>query len=324
MWQGKEQSMKKQFIAALHENSIADLQSIPKSDLHSHAGRGGNIQYIEAWANVKIEPYGKPFNSLFQMQEWFENNVKCHCIGIQGYLKRIEAAFVQAQKDNIKALAMSFGIGEIDSLGNMESFSRIIDELHQHYAPNSEFFPELAFGREGKIDTIINRLDEIFSYNWFKSVDICNNEFAQPIRNFKPIYKRAKASGLRLKAHAGEFGSADDVMEAVEELELNEVHHGIAAAQSVQIMKWLADNKIRLNVCPTSNIMLNTVDSYANHPIRKLFDNSVPVTINTDDLLIFNQSISQEYLNLFNSKLMTADELNTIREIGLNHFYTKN
>ncbi len=314
--------MKKQFTEALHKSSIADIQNISKSDLHNHAGRGGSIQYIEEWANVKIQLPVKPFDSLSQMQEWFESNVKCHCIGVQGYIKRIEAAFAQAEKDNIKILAMSFGIGEIDSLGNMASFSKIVNGLHQHYAPNTKFFPELAFGRESEIDTVIYRIDEILSYNWFKSVDICNNEFAQPIRNFKPIYKRAKAAGLRLKAHVGEFGSADDVMEAVEELELNEVHHGIAAAQSVQIMKWLADNKIQLNVCPTSNIKLKVVDSYANHPIRKLYDYSVPVTVNTDDLLIFNQTISQEYLNLFKAKLMTADELDAIRETGLNHSYS--
>ena len=315
--------MKKQFIEALYGNSVADVQRIPKSDLHNHAGRGGNIQYIEAWANVKIEPSDQPFNSLSQMQAWFENNVKCHCSGKQGYLKRIEAAFAQAQKDNIKVLAMSFGIGEIDFLGNMEIFSTTVNELHQQYAPESVFFPELAFGRECEIVTTMNRIDEIFAYRWFRSVDICNDEFAQPIRNFKPIYKRAKALGLRLKAHVGEFGSADDVMEAVEELELDEVHHGIAAAQSVQIMKWLANNRIQLNVCPTSNIMLKVVDRYANHPIRRLFDHSVPVTINTDDLLIFNQSISQEYLNLFNSKLLTADELDAIRETGLSHKYSQ-
>jgi len=310
------------FSEALHKNSIVDLYKIPKSDLHNHAGRGGSIEYIETWANVRIEPPTKPFETLNQMQEWFENNVKCHCTGIQGYLKRIEASFAQAHKDNIKVLSLSFGIGEIDSLGNMKSFSDSVNALHQYYAPDTNFYPELALGRESKIDYILNRLDEILSYGWFKSVDISNNEFAQSIRNFKPIYKHVKASGLRLKAHVGEFGSADDVMEAVEELELNEVHHGIAAAQSIQIMKWLADNKIQLNVCPTSNIMLKLVDSYASHPIRKLFDYAIPITINTDDLLIFNQNISQEYFNLFNCNLMTAKELDTIRETGLNHSYT--
>ncbi len=124
--------------------------------------------------------------------------------------------------------------------------------------------------------------------------------------------------GRGFKAHVGEFGTADDVWEAVEELELDEVHHGIAAARSVSVMNWLADHHIRLNVCPTSNVMLRVADSYAKHPLRKLYDHGVLVTINTDDLLIFNQSVSQEYLNLYRSGLMTAEELEEIREVGLN------
>lgn len=59
------------------------------------------------------------------------------------------------------------------------------------------------------------------------------------------------------------------------------------------------------------------VESYSVHPIRKLYDHGIPLTINTDDMLVFNQSVSQEYLNLFKSGLMNAEELNHIREIGL-------
>lgn len=314
-----EEQMRAQFTEALRQNSLVELQKIPKSDLHSHAGRGGRLSYIREWANARIEPPKKPFDSLFHMQEWFEANVKCHCIGVSGYLKRIEAAFVQAQRDNISVLAMSFSIGEIDSLGGMRSFSSIINELHRTYSPNTNFYPELAFGRETEIGLAKSRLDEILLHCWFRSVDICNNEFAQPIKNFKPIYRRAKESGLRLKAHVGEFGSADDVMEAVEELELDEVHHGVAAARSTQVMKWLAHNKIQLNVCPTSNVMLQVVDGYVNHPIRVLYDNAIRVTVNTDDLLIFDQSASEEYLNLFKCRVMTAEELNTIRKNGLKY-----
>lgn len=314
--------MKQLFIEALNENSIDKLRKVPKSDLHNHAGRGGSLEYIASWANVNIEPPTKPFETLSEMQQWFDSHIKCHCAGFYGYLKRIEASFAQARKDNIKVLSLSFGIGEIDLLGSMELFCNTMNELHQQYAPDSEFFPELALGRESDTGEVLYRIDEILSYGWFKSIDICNNELAQPIKNFKPIYKRAKASGLRLKAHVGEFGTADDVMEAVKELELHEVHHGIAASQSVQVMNWLADNKIQLNVCPTSNVMLKRVDSYASHPIRKLYDHGIPVTINTDDLLIFNQDVSQEYLNLFKCNLMTADELDEIRMTGLNHSFS--
>lgn len=312
--------MKKLFLDAIRNRSLPDLQKIPKSDIHSHAGRAGNLRYIERWACVKIAPPEKPFDSLGQMQEWYEWNVKRHTPGMQGYLKRIEAAFAQAQEDHVQILALSFGIDEIDTFGSMESFMSAINELHRHYAPDTRFYPELSFGREAGIDSILNRLDQILSCRWFTSVDICNNEFAQPIRNFKPVYRLAKSYGLRLKAHVGEFGGADDVKEAVEELELDEVHHGIAAAGSVPIMHWLADHRIRLNVCPTSNVMLKVAESYALHPIRKLYDHAVPVTINTDDLVIFNQSVSGEYMNLYESGLMTAEELNTIRETGLGSY----
>lgn len=67
--------------------------------------------------------------------------------------------------------------------------------------------------------------------------------------------------------------------------------------------------------------MLKVVESYAVHPIRKIYDYGIPVTINTDDMLVFNQSVSQEYLNLFKSGLMNAHELNHIREIGLREIY---
>lgn len=312
--------MEDAFIQALTRDSLSELQHVPKSDLHSHAERGGNMNYIGHWARAAIHPPTQPFDNLSEMQQWFEKNVKVHCPGLQGYLKRIEASFAQAYEDQITVLSMSFGIGEVQSLGSMEPFISMINDLHQRFAPNTKFYPELALDRADHPEAILNQVEEMLSYGWFTSIDICNNELAQPITNFKTIYRRAQSYGIKLRAHVGEFGSADDVMEAVEELELQEVHHGIAAAKSPQIMRWLAHHLITLHVCPTSNVMLKVANSYANHPIRTLFNYGVSVTINTDDLLIFNQSVSEEYLNLFRSGLMTPEELNLIRQHGLNNY----
>lgn len=303
------------FKTYLQNHSLKELSSISKSDLHNHLGKGGNKNYIETIANVKIDLPPTTFESLFHMDEWFKDNIKKYC----PYLKRLEAAFVQAASDNISVLAASFGFGDDNTIGGMEleAFIHTMKRFNQQFAPNTILLPELAFGRACDTDKELARLDEILSYNWFRSLDINAGESEQPIKNFKKIYRKAKEYGLRLKAHVGEFGTAEDVMEAVEELELNEVHHGIAAAKSEAVMKWLSKNKIQLNVCPTSNVMLRVVESYSVHPIRKLYDNGIPVTINTDDMLVFNQSVSQEYLNLFISGLMNADELEIIRETGL-------
>ena len=95
------------------------------------------------------------------------------------------------------------------------------------------------------------------------------------------------------------------------------MQHGIGAAESVEVMRWLAGNGIRLNVCPTSNVMLDAVPDMASHPIRLLFDNGVPVTVNSDDPMIFDQSVSDEYRNLYKAGVFSADELEEIRRASL-------
>jgi adenosine deaminase len=100
-------------------------------------------------------------------------------------------------------------------------------------------------------------------------------------------------------------------------LELDEVQHGIAAAESPEVMRFLADHRIRLNVCPTSNILLGRVKRLEDHPIRKLFDAGVRVTVNTDDAIVFGVGVSEELLRLHQADVFSAAELDMIRQWGL-------
>ncbi len=302
---------------ALEEQSMSKLMLVPKSDLHTHGGKGGRIKYYSEWANVPIRATGRPFENLDEMQNWFNSNIKIHDKGKNGFLKRVEAGFAQAKEDHIAVLTLSYGMEVIDSLGGIDSFIDTLNFYHKTYAPETKYYPELSIERHCDVEETFEKLDEILGKNWFTSIDICGNELAQPIKNFQRIYRKAQSYGIKLKAHVGEFGTADDVREAVELLELSEVHHGIAAAKSKDVMRWLSHHKIQLNVCPTSNIMLKRAPSYSKHPIKELFDNAVPVTINTDDLLIFDSSVSEEYLKLYNNKVFSVTELEAIRQTGL-------
>lgn len=312
---------KSTFIEALHSGSISEMQKIAKSDLHSHAGRGGSKAYIEKWAGTTIAPPRQPFASLSEMNQWLNDHIKCHCPpGLDGYLLRLEAAFAQAAADNVRVLALSYSKDEVAALGGMEKFIRQMNYLQQKFAPDTDFFPDLTLGyTKDELDV----LDELLSYKWFNAIDIVNYSNTYSIKELKEICRKAKAQGMVLKAHLGEFGSPDELMLYAEELELDEIQHGVAAAKSPQIMRWLARHNIKLNVCLTSNIMLRVCDSYATHPIRLLYDYGIPVTINTDDLLIFNSSLSEEYLHLFNCGLMKEEELYEICQNGLNHKYPK-
>jgi adenosine deaminase len=83
------------------------------------------------------------------------------------------------------------------------------------------------------------------------------------------------------------------------------------------VMRFLADDRPRLNVCPTSNLMLGQVETLASHPIRRLFDAGVRVTVNTDDMLVFGQSVSREFLNLYRARCLNEKEFDQVRRNGL-------
>jgi len=251
------------------------------------------------------------------MQDWYEVHVKPYCIGKEGFEKRIRAAFKHAVDDGVTALSMSFGIGDSVYYDNeMHDYINAIDTIRQEIAPFITFLPEISFMRTDNIKPIEDQFERILELDYFKSIDLFGDD-KQAVDNFKSIYRRAKEHGYILKAHVGEFGDAESVRRAVDVLELDQVQHGINAVQSKSVMKWLEKNQIQLNVCPSSNIMLQRAESYKKHPIAELFYNGIPVTINSDDMIIFDQSVSQDYLNLYNYGNLSAEDLNKIREIGL-------
>lgn len=231
----------------------------------------------------------------------------------------IRAAFSQAKEDGITVLEIGedvWGLGEFFH-GNIDELVAAFETAHQEIAPEIEL--RLQIGLSRHCDTAY--LEDCLSHFWgckaFYSIDLYGDELAQPIDNFIPIYRRAKAEGLRLKAHVGEWGTAEDVRYAVECLELDEVQHGISAAEDPSVIRFLSDNHIRLNITPSSNYLLGRVDDLAAHPIARLYRSGVDVTINSDDVLIFDSDVSKEYLRLYQSGCLNAKELDDIRRNGL-------
>jgi adenosine deaminase len=197
--------------------------------------------------------------------------------------------------------------------GSAQALWKSLEDAHRAGGETIDWVPQLGISRHCAIAAIERWAAPLLELGTFRTLDLSGDEGAQPIEAFAPIYRQAKAAGLRLKAHVGEWGTADDVWRAVDVLELDEVQHGIAAGASKQVMRALANAGIRLNICPTSNVMLGRVSSLREHPIRTLFDAGVRVTIATDDPLIFGCTLSGEFLALHDAGVMTARELDFIR-----------
>lgn len=305
------------FSETLILGSIREIRRIPKSDLHNHCLMGGRRQVIEKYYGKKLSKFKAAETGIGDLNRWIGKVYRPFFELPGAFEKAVEAAFIQARVDGVTRLEMSIDVsfGRVFNI-SADSIVATLKYYHKTVAPEIDFSPELGFSRSIQAKTLMTDFDQYSDLNYFASVDLYDDEFAQPIKNFKELYRICRKQGMKRKAHAGEFGSADSVKEAVETLELDEVQHGIGAADSPEVMRWLADNRIQLNVCPTSNIKMKRVRSYKTHPIRVLFDNGVKVTLNTDDALVFGDGVSEQYLKLFKTGVFTAEELDVIRGNG--------
>ncbi|MDF2906987.1 MAG: putative adenosine/adenine deaminase [Herbinix sp.] len=307
------------FIKALEEGNLDAIRRIPKSDLHNHFSIGGDRDYIRERTGIEIESCSEVLHSMEEMHAWNHRNLGERFSNLEMRKLMIEATFHQAKKDGVTLLE----IGE-DVWGIGEFFHNDIDELiaafyeaRERIAPKTELRLQIGLSRHCGIDYLLGCLEHFWGRKEFYSIDLYGDELAQPIENFIPIYQKAKEQGLRLKAHLGEWTDAYEVRKGIELLQLDEVQHGIAAATSKEVMDYLVKNKIRLNITPTSNLILNRVSSLMEHPIRTLYHAGVDVTVNSDDILIFDSDVSKEYIRLYEAKTLTTEELDDIRVNGL-------
>ncbi len=314
--------MSEYFQDSLARGDLDAVRRCPKSDLHNHGILGGSRSFLRQRTQRDIPPLDRKLGSIADMHAWVHAAVGGFFESREGRLLGLEAAFVQAYQDGVTRLEIGEDVWAITLYdGSAEELTRELQRLHSQDAPEIEWIPQLALSRHCSLAALERWMTPLLALNVYRTLDLSGDEFAQPISIFKPLFRMAKANGLRLKAHVGEWGTADDVWRAVEELELDEVQHGIAAAESLNVMRFLADNLIRLNVCPTSNVMLGLADGLDSHPIRKLYDAGVLLTVNTDDVLVFGRGVSEELLSLYRVGLFSAKELDEIRLNGLRDDY---
>ncbi|HET6503019.1 MAG TPA: adenosine deaminase [Amycolatopsis sp.] len=115
-----------------------------------------------------------------------------------------------------------------------------------------------------------------------------------PRKLFRDSFAKARAAGLRSVPHAGETSDPGEVWSAVRDLGAERIGHGIAGAGDRRLLDHLAHHAITLEICPTSNLRTSAVGSLADHPLPRLLDAGVGVTIGTDDPGMFGTSLGTE------------------------------
>ena len=132
---------------------------------------------------------------------------------------------------------------------------------------------------------------------------IGGDELALPAKDFVGVYERVGAAGLGKLIHVGEIGNAASVREAVELLGVTRIGHGIAAMNDPDVMDFLAEREVTLELCPTSNIRTGALARQIGkpsarieeHPMKMFFERNIPITLSTDDPAMFETTLLEEY-----------------------------
>jgi adenosine deaminase len=142
------------------------------------------------------------------------------------------------------------------------------------------------------------RLVERFEGTRVVALDIAGDEAGYPLEPHMPAFQFAAQHDIPYTAHAGESAGAESVWETLRLLGTSRIGHGIHSIEDATLVEYLRKEHIHLEMCPSSNYQTNAVDIYANHPIAKLYDAGLSLSVNSDDRTLCNIDLTREYEKL--------------------------
>jgi adenosine deaminase len=148
-------------------------------------------------------------------------------------------------------------------------------------------------------------------------VGLDSSEKGNPPGKFKQVFRRAGEAGFFLTAHAGEEGPASYVWEALDALGVARIDHGNRSLDDPALVARLARERTPLTVCPLSNLRLRVVDDLAHHPLRRMLDKGLAVSVHSDDPAYFGGYINANHLAVSEALRLGRDEIAAIVRNGI-------
>ncbi|WP_373232279.1 adenosine deaminase [Cohnella sp.] len=144
------------------------------------------------------------------------------------------------------------------------------------------------------------------------AVDLAGDEFSFPAFLFREVFALASTYGIPITIHAGEAAGPDNIEEAVLNLGAARIGHGVRLKENSRVMQMIRDQRIPLELCPTSNIQTKAVSGWDAYPIREYFDQGILFTVNTDNPGVSGTNITKEYQVITEKFGFTIREITTL------------
>ena len=296
------------------------IQALPKTETHLHLEGALPYELLVAW-----DPRRWPPDPGFRARAYryatfpeFERILLDHALpwftSAERYHEAAKVIFAKHVAQNVRYVETSFHL-PVTRFINVPG-PEIIAAIRSAAPAGLEVRVFAGMLRTDLVGELRPTIDELHQWDGLAGIDLHGYEILPTPPEAAAVWARARAAGKVTKCHAGEFGGAARVREAIELLGVRRVQHGVRAIEDPAVVKLAADAGATFDVCPISNVGLKVVPALRDHPLRRLMQAGVRCTVSTDDPLCFANSITGEYEALARELGFTPAELGQVARNG--------
>lgn len=281
-------------------NATELARTLPKAELHIHIE--GSLEPELIFALAQRNGVQLPYASVDALRAAYaftdlQSFLDIYYAGASVLLKEADfydmawAYFERAHADHVVHAELFFDPQTHTARGVtmgtvIEGLSRACADAQRKLGISSALI--LCFLRHLSEDDAMATLEAALPYrDRFIGVGLDSSEVGHPPSKFSRVFARCRDMGLHVVAHAGEEGPPAYIWEALDDLQVERIDHGVRSLEDPALVAELARRRIPLTVCPLSNLKLCVVNDLAQHPMRKLLDAGLCATVNSDDPAYF-------------------------------------
>ena len=297
------------------------LAAMPKAEIHVHLE--GATAPDASYAIAKRNNVELPVTSLEEWRRYFEFRDFPHFIDVyrnttdtirttDDLALMIAQFYVDQAKQNIRYtecfMSMSLHLRRLTPSQILDALAQGIERGKTVAGTKVRFIADIAREDVEKQRDVLELAIHGKKRGLIMGLGLGGLEAQFPPHLFTETYKKAAAAGLRVVAHAGEAAGVESIKEAVDELNVARIGHGIRIVDSPEHAKEMRDRQIVFEVCPVSNYAIGSTPRDRPHEIRQMVDMGLRCTLNTDDPAMFSTDLAAQYA-LLSDQGFTWDEL---------------
>ena len=311
-------------------NAIELIQALPKAELHVHIE--GTFEPELMFAIAQRNQIQIPYQSVEEVKQAynFHNlqsfldiyyagaNVLVH---EQDFYDLAWAYFEKCAEDKVVHTEMFFDPQTHTERGVefatvIAGLKRACQDAQQKLGISSQLI--MCFLRHLSEEKAFETLEQALPFkDEIIAVGLDSSEVGHPPAKFERVFAKAREEGFLIVAHAGEEGPPEYVWEALDLLKVNRIDHGVRSEEDKQLMARLIAEKMPLTVCPLSNLKLCVVNDMKEHNIRRLLQQGVHVTVNSDDPSYFGGYMNDNFIAIQQALDLSNEEL---KQLASNSF----